>query len=227
MARKNGNILRQNGFPRQYWNAFPKAATLQEGFLKKAEPLKLRLRGPKGSGRLSKTATILTPSEFLAQLRMLPELVASNALSLVSMTALRAQKVFQTSFEKKRFWSEGSNPWTGNSRFTVKKRKFKGTWPGRGGLMMETGDLYDSIQVKKKGKKGETVFTDPKAFRHHKDNHGRTRRFCYAGLHNSGYGTYGSWGGKTIQRQFMGHSTYIADFIRTTVDRYMFYNVFK
>jgi hypothetical protein len=62
---------------------------------------------------------------------------------------------------------------------------------------------------------GVSIYTDPFAFKHSKRQYGRN--FCYAAVHNdpSGSHTYGNTGVASIQRQFIGYSSYVTDKIRT------------
>lgn len=135
--------------------------------------------------------------------------------------AQRALKIFQESFEMKKFNSKGASRWQANTKWTVKKRKWKGTWPGANKLMQETNALHDSLEYI------PTVapFTS-----------GVRANASYAGYHNdprSGE-TYGNgFGGRfsppkpVTRRQFMGHSTLIDDFIMAYESAYLFDTVFR
>lgn len=133
--------------------------------------------------------------------------------------AHRALKVFQESFKLKRFNSAGSARWKLNTEWTRKKRKWKGTWPGAGKLMQETNALFKSLHVV-----NQLSFI------------GVNASARYAGIHNnpSPGMTYGNgFGGKyfppkpVTQRQFMGHSTEIDEFIASYERRYLFDTIFR
>lgn len=154
------------------------------------------------------------------------QLAIASHLSVVQMEhwkhvlALRALKIFQESFELKRFNSDGEPRWRPNTRNTYLKRVHKGTWPGAGRLMMESGALQKSLHVVKRGIDDYAVTTGPAA-------NGR----IYAGVHNnpkSGM-TYGRiFGAQPVtQRQFMGHSTKIEEFMATYEKKYLFDMVFR
>lgn len=132
--------------------------------------------------------------------------------------AHRALTVFKESFKLKRFNSNGTSRWKVNTEWTRKKRKWKGTWPGAGKLMQETNALFKSLHISK------TPFV------------GVVAEARYAGVHNNPEPgmTYGNgFGGRysppkpVTQRQFMGHSTLIDDFIATYERRYLFDTIFR
>lgn len=134
--------------------------------------------------------------------------------------AQRALAVFQESFSIKQFNTAGGKRWKANTRWTVKKRRKKGTWPGAGKLMMETGKLRDSLHIERKNKWTVAVEADA----------------SYAGIHNnpSMNDTYGNgFGGifnppkKVTQRQFMGHSSKIHEFYMAYANRYLFHTIFR
>lgn len=133
--------------------------------------------------------------------------------------ARRALAVFQESFTLKRFNSDGERNWKNITPWTRRKRKWKGTWPGAGKLMQETNALFKSLHVE------DGAFTSSVVASAH-----------YAGIHNcpeSGM-TYGNgFGGKyappkpVTQRQFMGHSTKIDEFIVAYEKNYLFDTIFR
>lgn len=132
--------------------------------------------------------------------------------------AHRALAVFQESFKLKRFNSSGTSRWKVNTEWTRKKRKWKGTWPGAGKLMQETNALFNSLHISK------SPFV------------GVVAEARYAGVHNCPEPgmTYGNgFGGRysppkpVTQRQFMGHSTQMDDFIATYERRYLFDTIFR
>lgn len=135
--------------------------------------------------------------------------------------AQRALKIFQDSFELKKFNSAGEARWVANSTWTVRKRKRKRTWPGANKLLQEYNKLYQSVQYVP----AINAFTS-----------GVRANASYAGFHNDprpgeNYGN--GWGGRfsppkpVIRRQFMGHSTLLEDFINTYEKAYLFDTVFR
>lgn len=133
--------------------------------------------------------------------------------------ARRALAVFQESFTLKRFNSDGERKWKLNTKWTRQKRKWKGTWPGAGKLMQETNALFKSLHVE-----DSTLTSSVVASAH------------YAGVHNNPEPgmTYGNgFGGRysppkpVTQRQFMGHSTKIDEFIAIYERRYLFDTIFR
>lgn len=133
--------------------------------------------------------------------------------------ARRALAVFQESFTLKRFNSDGARKWKLISTWTRKKRKWKGTWPGAGKLMQETNTLFKSLHVE-----DSTLTSSVVASAH------------YAGVHNNPEPgmTYGNgFGGRysppkpVTQRQFMGHSTKIDEFIAAYEKNYLFDTIFR
>lgn len=118
--------------------------------------------------------------------------------------------VFKRSFEIHGFYSKNrGGPWQ------VSKASNK---RGNGNTTLyESGALMDSItisgNIQGHNHKSARIFTDPKEFAEKPYSH---RGTCYAAIHNFGppY-TYGRHGGLAVQRQFMGHSTYIDEYIKT------------
>lgn len=159
--------------------------------------------------------------EMALQLAIASHLCVVNMEHWKYVLVLRAQKIFQESFELKRFNSDGTAKWRANTRNTYLKRVRKYTWPGAGKLMQEYGDLQKSIIVKEKGANGNPVVTTAPI-------HGGK---IFAGVHNnpSPGMTYGNiFGRKPVtQRQFMGHSTKIDEFMLRYQQRYLFDMVFR
>jgi hypothetical protein len=188
-------------------------------------PMKYDAR--KMRGRFRSGMTVLTHKQWKNQIKLLPERIASRADSFISVMSYRAQTIFQNSFKQQRFYSSDGGIWKRLSPVTIAKRTKNGTWPGS--ILNETGDLLRSIKVSEPMQEGfirnAKVYTDPKAFRSHKD--GRMY-FCYAGLHNnpSQTDTYGRIRTHIVQRQFMGHSTYYVEFENKIIDKYLFYDIF-
>lgn len=161
--------------------------------------------------------------EMYLQMAMAAHLLRIETEHWRFVLAQHALAVFQKSFEIKRFNSAGAPKWRVNTRWTLRKRKWKKTWPGAGKLMQETNALYKSMTVETKN--GMTaVVTKP------------IGGVCYAGVHNNPEPgmTYGDgFGGKysppkpVTQRQFMGHSTEIDSFIVQYEKSYMFDAVFR
>lgn len=133
--------------------------------------------------------------------------------------ARRALAVFHESFTLKRFNSDGERKWKLNTKWTRQKRKWKGTWPGAGKLMQETNALFKSLHVE------DSALTSRVVASAH-----------YAGVHNNPEPgmTYGNgFGGRysppkpVTQRQFMGHSTKIDEFIAVYEKNYLFDTIFR
>lgn len=137
------------------------------------------------------------------------------------VVAKRALKVFQDSFELKRFNSSPGYTWKAISSWTREKRKRNKTWPGANRLMQETNHLYKSLQCYQ----NIAPFTS-----------GVRANANYSGYHNSPRDgdTYGNGFGRTfvppkpiIQRKFMGHSSLITDFINKYQSNYLFETIFR
>lgn len=133
--------------------------------------------------------------------------------------ARRALAVFQESFTLKRFNSDGERKWKLNTKWTRQKRKWKGTWPGAGKLMQETNTLFKSLHVVDSPLTSSVI-----------------AEARYAGVHNNPEPgmTYGNgFGGRfsppkpVTQRQFMGHSTKIDEFIAAYEKNYLFDTIFR
>lgn len=181
---------------------------------------------------------IIKGSLFAKHVMLIAEKLSVNAQNFTIILSLRAKKIFQDSFKYKKFYSSGSDKWTNLNPKTINKRRRRRTWPGAGGMLAEYGNMFDSIDTTPINNSsgittGMRVFTDPKKYRPHthmgtrKFKRGRVsvmRRFCYAGLHNEG--GYIRGGHKLPRRQFMGHSTYLFDFAKQEMNKYLFYNVF-
>lgn len=159
--------------------------------------------------------------EMALQLAIASHLCVVNMEHWKYVLALRAQKIFQDSFRLKRFNSEGTSKWKKNTRFTYLKRVRNHTWPGAGGLMQEDGYLQKSIIVKEKGPNGNPIVTTA-------PTHGGK---IFAGVHNNPTPgmTYGNMYGRkpVTQRQFIGHSTKIDEFMSWYQQRYLFDMVFR
>lgn len=110
-----------------------------------------------------------------------------------------AVETFQKSFEKKGFNSAHGGRWP----------SWQGSYAGRGSLMDETGTLKNSIKVKSIKNHKITIFTDPKDFNNAPARH---RGFCYAAVHNNLESlSIKPPRGPRRERQFIGHSTVLAD----------------
>lgn len=163
--------------------------------------------------------TVLTPKQFHQQLSVAAHQSVVALEHWKHVLSQRALAVFKESFKLKKFNSYGGEKWKRNTEWTVKKRKWKGTWPGANKLMQETNALYNSLKTEAKN----GVYSVVTGVR-------------YAGIHNDpepGW-TYGDgFGGKysppkpVTKRQFMGHSTKIDQFIRMYERRYLFDTVFR
>lgn len=175
----------------------------------------------------------ITPDQMMAQIRLLPCKVDRVALDFSTDVAKRAQKVFRNSFRYHRFYSGDASPWKPLSEATIAKRRRKCTL--HGGILNEYGTLKGSIEFAT-GNGFQTtinhisrqrIFTNPSKFNVSTNPH---RGFCYAGVHNNPgpNETYGNgFGGrkrvvKVVQRQFMGYSTYIDNYVEENMNKYLF-----
>lgn len=148
---------------------------------------------------------IITPKQLVQQWSTLPNKFAVNVFNFGTRAGELAQSVFLKSFYLRRFNSTGTFAW--------QPRRDHKTHP----LLQETGTLAHSIVWKRSGSGNGstvTVYTDPRTFGSSKRQYGRN--FCYAAVHNAPSGTYqyGNTGVRSIQRQFMGHSTVLSDELR-------------
>ena len=139
----------------------------------------------------------------------------------------RAKKVFDGSFKKRAFNSEGATNWKPLADYTVRKRKGRRKNDSLR-ILEEYGDLRKSIVIDNFGK--ITTKRVPANPTKHK-----LLGNCYAGWHNEGEGTYGKgWKGHPakpyVKRQFIGHSTLLDPVIdkrmKWLVKRYLFDSVF-
>lgn len=258
MASKfNGISSRGYGLTTRQINLFPKGTRFigETGhFSPEFRPLAMRGKGGEFSSyrydpntkkkltnkpwvtKKGNTVDALTMAEFKAHLRIAAYGVEKSASNFAVVLSMRAQRIFQESFKRKKFYSADGSTWPALSPKTIKNRMRNGTWPGAGGMLREFGDLYSSIKQRKVGENSAQVFTDPSEFKPHVYKNGRTRRsICYAGIHNNGGElglSYGNgFGGKkpfmpVRQRQFMGHSTYLFKFAKTIMRTYLFDDVF-
>ncbi|MDR1090957.1 MAG: hypothetical protein LBL79_07760 [Prevotella sp.] len=141
----------------------------------------------------------LTPKQLMDQWRALPNKFDVNIWNFEVKAGKAAVSVFQESFYLRRFNSSGEFGW--------KERRKPRPYP----ILEETGSLKNSIKWKHLGTKcsksaaGARIYTDPNGFQNTK----RHRGFCYAAVHNAPDGTYtyGRTGVRSIQRQYIGHST--------------------
>ena len=145
--------------------------------------------------------------------------------------ARRALATFQESFKLKRFNSAGGGRWKSISEWTKNKRKgivnmvgkdkryWKSHWPGKGKLMRETDKLLDSLHVVDGPVITSVVASAPYAGVHNCPTPGMT--------YGNGFGHIFNPPKPVVQRQFMGHSTKIDDFISAYESNYLFTNVFR
>lgn len=138
----------------------------------------------------------ITPKQLANQWRTLPNKFDVNVWNFEVKAGKAAVSVFKESFHLLRFNSSGEFGW--------RQRKDKKTHP----ILNETGSLRESIKWKHVGSKGSggtRIYTDPNGFKYTKRHTG----FCYAAVHNAKDGTYtyGNTGARSVQRQFIGHSS--------------------
>lgn len=185
-------------------------------------------QGKKGTP--GSVTTLHGTQQWIRQLQISLYALRTQSENFRVVVGRRALKVFQNSFKYQQFYSNGSQRWASLSAYTLKKRARRGTGNR---ILKEYGGLYNSIKFDENvGGLKTRVYTDvvPANASHHKKH-----SICYAGYHNEGQGTYGSaWHGHKpkpyIQRQFMGHSSYLNpftdSFIRKAMKLYLFDSVF-
>lgn len=141
----------------------------------------------------------IDPRVLVASWSAASHLYQVNKHNVLVELGKEAVDIFQGSFDKKGFNSNGEphwTPWLGAHKSTS--------------LLEETGALRNSIKVKSIKNNKLTVFTDPRAFRTKPKRH---KNFCYAAVHND----LGDESiptpkkGPKVRRQFMGHSSYMDD----------------
>lgn len=141
----------------------------------------------------------LTPERVLSQWKDASHNFDLNLNNFEVRIGREVATIFKTSFAIHRFNTASSSPW--------KKRRDRKTHP----ILFETGTLKNSIKYKTladAGKKTVKIYTDPNAF----GTAARHKGFCYAAVHNDPSGTHTYGGGvPSVQRQFMGYSSYIED----------------
>lgn len=179
----------------------------------------------------SNGATILNGSkQWVRQLQISIYALRVQAANFRVMVGRRALKVFQNSFKYQHFYSQGAHRWAPLSPYTLKKRARRDTGSR---ILKEYGDLSESLKFYATDQytnvKVYTQVVSANIKKHKKYS------ICYAGYHNEGKGTYGSaWNGHKpkpyIQRQFMGHSSYLNpltdSFMRKMLKLYLFDSVF-
>ena len=259
MSRRMQNIKYTTGRYKKFFSAGTKFTSTQGHLDSWAKPMSLRGgKDPNGNfqrvhynnsrGNLSRTrpndkwgarvgggskssATVLKGIQgWIRQIEISIYALQTQAENFRIMAGRRALKVFQNSFKYQKFYSNQSQGWPSLAPFTLKKRASRGTGSR---ILKEYGDLYDSIKFDQSVSAGRSrIYTDivPANAAHHKKH-----SICYAGYHNEGKGTYGKgWNGRApkhyIQRQFMGHSTYLDPlfdpFMRKMMKLYLFDSVF-
>lgn len=122
-----------------------------------------------------------------------------NVWNFEVQLAREAVNIFKTSFDLHRLNTNGSRPWR------PRKRPYKHK------ILRQTGTMRNSIEWKYlddspgPNKGGVRIYTNPAKY----GTAARHKGFCYAAVHNapSGTYTYGNTGARSIQRQFIGHST--------------------
>ncbi len=140
----------------------------------------------------------ITPQMFLAQWKHASHKFQLNVWNFEVSLGKAAVEIFKQSFDMQRFNTKGSRPW--------RKRRKSYTHP----ILNETGTLKNSIEWKYlndtgASKGGVRIYTNPSKF----GTAARHAGFCYAAVHNnpSGSHTYGNTGVRSVQRQFMGHTS--------------------
>ena len=150
-----------------------------------------------------------------------------NSVYFVKVMTLRSKQIFLKSFQLQKFNSaDTKESWKPLSEYTKKVRKWRKKTSTK--ILIEDGKLRDSLDINW-GFSGR-IFTGTITTKNVIDRNGG-RSVCYANIHNAESGTF-RYGGKmgggkpTVQRQFMGHSTYIQDYALQIMDRYFLSDVF-
>lgn len=186
-------------------------ATPSNGQPVKLKPQSVQIGTQKLDGKLN-TVFVKDPLSTIAmQLKIAAYNLQKSIDYWKNALAYRALNIFQSSFDMGRFNSDGSKPWKKNAKSTIAKRIYRNTWPGAGGLMLETGYLRDTLKVKDgAGLKPAVVSSTAR----------------YAGIHNNPDGLVYANGTPVTQRQFIGHSSNINLFILQYQTQYLFDSVF-
>jgi len=141
----------------------------------------------------------ITLQQLINQWKTVPNKFEVGVGNFEVRAAKAAVSVFKESFHLQRFNSPGNFGW--------KARRDGKSHP----ILIETGSLMRSIKWQHLGQKGTgvRVYTDPNAFMGTK----RHKGFCFAAVHNAKDGTYtyGNTGVRSVQRQYIGHSTVLKD----------------
>lgn len=175
-------------------------------------------RQTRGSWRATLKIDVIvfkSPKEFLLHLHMVKHMFPIAQEHWRNLLAHRALKVFQESFELKKFNSDGEKSWRHITKWTKQKRKWHGYWPNTNRLLQETNKLYKSLHIEK----NKVVADAPYAGYHNDPENGMT--------YGNGFGGKYSPPKLIKRRQFMGHSTKMEEFALTYIDRYLFDNIFR
>jgi len=152
----------------------------------------------------------ITFEKLVEQWNSAPVRFEINALNFNTNIGKDAVEIFKKSFELRTFNSSGSFPWS--------PRKDKKPHQ----LLEETGSLKNSIVYSNLSDHGTGVkiYTDPRAFGGSNRN---KAGICYAAIHNDPDGSYTfNNGGKSVRRQFMGHSSILKEKIETLTRTILF-----
>ena len=185
-----------------------------------------------GKTKIGKGYVIKGSHGWIEHLKIAIRQVTLNAEHFRIAVGYRAMKVFQDSFKRQQFHSAGTTKWAPLSKFTLKKRKKRNIKSKK--ILHEYGDLRNSIEMNENYTGNTTSGKITRIYTKQVEanaDHYKKRTLCYAGLHNSPQPgeTYGRWGNPPkpyIQRQFMGHSTYIEAFALSKMKTYLFDDVF-
>ena len=141
----------------------------------------------------------LKPEMFMQQWMHASHRFQLNVWNFEVELARAAVDIFKQSFDMHRLNTSGSRTWK------PRKRNYKHE------ILRETGTMMNSIEWKYlndapgPSKGGVRIYTNPSKYM----TAARHKGFCYAAVHNapSGTYTYGNTWRRSIQRQFIGHST--------------------
>lgn len=173
----------------------------------------------------------LTGKQWATHLLIAAHELEINTVNFVQVMTRYAKRVFEKSFEIQRFYSKGAPNWIPLRPSTKRIRESRGVLSQK--ILIERRQLMDSLDLDfgfVGGAFSGAVYTKTVNDR----NGGQV---CYAAIHNEADGTY-TLGNEnnvlgrripttgSVQRQFMGHSTYIESFATKIRNKYFLDAVF-
>lgn len=173
----------------------------------------------------------LSGKQWGIHLRIVQYEIEINTVNFVQVMIRYAKRIFEKSFEAQKFYSQGGQKWDSIKESTQDIRNKRGILSTR--ILDERGALKNSLGIEAAvvGRAFmASIVTNPVT-----DRDGR--KVCYAAIHNEASGSY-SFGNNnrvfrrripkspSVQRQFMGHSTYIDSFATKIRNKYFLDAVF-